>query len=238
MENLTNPNLKKPKYSVILLIFHRTQELVDMARDCIASIKNSSKDYELIIVDNGSTVRYDWEKECDTYVRLDRNMGISHGWNTGLKIARGKYMVLLGDDTIVREGWLEGLQKAMDMPMAGLANIYVEHLPQGVGIVENYKWFSHACVMLTQNTIRRVGYYREDLYFPCNFEDHDYITRVMRAGLKCYINYGVTIQHKEGQTVHAKDLSEHFLRLKDVFMKEHGFDNQEVFCGDKPFPMR
>lgn len=235
---MENPNLTKPLYSIILLIFHRTPELVEMARDCVASIKNSSDNYELIIVDNGSTEHYEWEPLCDTYVRLPTNLGISRGWNTGLKLARGKYMVLLGDDTIVREGWLQGLQEAMDMPQAGLANIYVEHLPQGIGVVENYKWFSHACVMLTQNTIFRVGYYREDLYFPCNFEDHDYITRVMRAGLKCYVNYGISIQHREGQTVHAKDLSSHFMRLKEVFIKEHGFDNQSVFCGDSPFPMR
>lgn len=234
-----NPNIKKPLYSVILLIFHRTPELVEMARDCVASIRNCSHEgTEVIIVDNGSTERYDWEKYCDTYVRLPTNLGISRGWNTGLKLARGKYMVILGDDTLVQDGWLQGLQEAMDKPQAGLANIYVEHLPQGVGIVENYKWFSHACVMLTQNTIFRVGYYREDLYFPCNFEDHDYITRVMRAGLKCYVNYGISIQHREGQTVHAKDLSSHFTRLKEIFIKEHGFDNQSVFCGDSTFPMR
>ncbi len=236
---MENPNLKKPLYSVILLIFHRTPELVRMAADCVASVRNCSPEgTELIIVDNGSTEHHDWKYLSDVYIRLDKNMGISHGWNVGLKIARGKYMVLLGDDTLVREGWLQGLQEAMDMPQAGLANIYVEHLPQGIGIVENYKWFSHACVMLTQNTIRRVGYYREDLYFPCNFEDFDYSTRVMRAGLKLYVNYGMSIQHKEGQTLHAKDLSSHFMRLKEVFMKEHGFDGQKVFCGDQAFPMR
>lgn len=229
---MENPNLKKPTYSVILLIYHRTQELVDMAKECLGSIKGSSDDYELIIIDNGSTVRYNWEKHCDVYVRFEKNKGISHGWNTGLKIARGKYMVLLGDDTIVSDGWLEGMRQAMDMPMAGLANIYVEHLPQGMGVVENYKWFSHACVMLTQNTIRRVGYYREDLYFPCNFEDIDYSTRIYKAGLKCYVNYGVSIQHREGQTVHSKDLSKHFNRLKQVFISEHGFDPTPVFYGD------
>lgn len=153
----------------------------------------------------------------------------------GTQDSAGKVYGTFRDDTLVHDGWLEGLQEAMDMPQAGLANIYVEHLPQGTGVVENYKWFSHACVMLTQNTIRRVGYYREDLYYPCNFEDHDYITRVMRAGLKCYVNYGVSIQHKEGQTLHAKDLSAHFTRLKEVFIKEHGFDNQKVFCGDVAF---
>lgn len=233
---MDNPNRLIPKYSIVLLIFHRSQELVDMAMNCVHSIKRSTVDAELIIVDNGSTVRHDWEKECDVYVRLDKNMGISHGWNTGIRLARANYINILGDDTIVRPGWLEALQEAMDMPLAGLANVYVEHLPPGQGIVENYKWFSHACVMLTKKTIARVGYYDQDTYFPCNFEDHDYITRVYKAGLRCYVNYGMSIQHKEGQTVHAKDLSEQFTRLKKAFMDKWGFDNQAVICGEKSFP--
>lgn len=226
---------KPPKYSVILLIFHRSPDLVSMARDCLASIKNNSHDYELIIVDNGSTERYDWEKECDVYIRLSKNLGISGGWNHGLKAAKGKYMVLIGDDTIVHGDWLGELQKAMDMPNAGLANIYVEHLPQGIGIVENYKWFSHACVMLTKNTINRIGYYDEKTFF-CNFEDVDYSTRVMKAGLKLYVNYGHTIQHKEGQTVHAKDLSSMFLDMKQRYINKHGFDPTPIFYGDQSFP--
>lgn len=235
---MENPNLKKYKYTVGILIFHRTQELVDMAKDCLTSVLNSVNrdETEIIIVDNGSTVRSDFWEQADTYVRLDKNMGISRGWNTILKLARGKYICILGDDVIVRPGWLEAMQEAMDQPEAGIANVHVEHLPPGVGVVENYKWFSHACFMLTQKTINRVGYYEEEIYFPCNFEDHSYLTKLMRKGLKCYVNYGMTVRHKEGQTVHAKDLSEHFMRLKQVFMDQHGFDNQEVFCGNKPFP--
>lgn len=233
---MENPNLIKPEFSVIVLIYHRTPELVQMARDCVASVKNSSEDYELIVVDNGSTERYPWENECDTYIRFDKNMGISRGWNMGLLASRGQYKVIIGDDTLVRKGWLEAMKEAMDMPEAGIAFPHVEHLPHGTGIVENYKWPTGACFMLTQKTINRVGHFAEEDYYPCNFEDHDYWTRVLRKGLKLYVNYGMTVRHKEGQTLHAPDLSSHFNRLKEVFMKKHGFDNQEVFCGESPFP--
>ena len=229
-----NPNLKQYKYTVGILIYHRTQELVDMAIECLDSVLRNidRNETEVIIVDNGSTVQSDvWAKNADQFVRFNKNMGISRGWNAILKLARGDYYVVLGDDTKVTSGWLEAMQKAMDMPDCGIANIHVEHLPANIGVIENYKWFSHACFMLTQNTINKVGYYREDLYFPCNFEDHDFLTRIYKAGLKAYVNYGKSIQHLECQTVHAPDLSEHFQRLKGIFMKEHGFDNQAVFCG-------
>ena len=231
-----NPNLNKPIHSVIMLIYHRTPELVAMARDCATSVRNSSEDYEFIIVDNGSTEKYAWEKECDTYIRLNQNWGISHGWNMGLRVSRGKYKTIIGDDVLVRKGWLKAMREAMDMPLAGMVNPHVQHLPQGAGIVEDYKWPSGACFMVTQKTIDRVGYFDQDTYYPCNFEDHDYWTRLLKAGLKIYKNHSMTVMHKEGQTVHAKDLSEHFMEMKRRFIAKHGFDNQEVFCGQKPFP--
>lgn len=232
-----NPLLKTPTYSVIVLMYHRSQELVDMARDCIASVKNSidPEDTEIIIVDNGSTVRYDWEKECNTYIRLDTNMGCAYGWNSGLRMARGKYMVVLGDDTKVHKGFIEGLRIAMDMPECGVANIHVQHLPAGAGVVETYKWFSGACFMLSKDTIDKVGYFSLD-YWPVNHEDWDYWTRVYKAGLKLYKNFGISIQHLEGQTSHSPDLSMHHDNTRITYMKKYGFDPIPIFCGEKSFP--
>lgn len=232
---MENPNLREIKYSVIILIYHRTQEMVDMGMECLASVINSCNrdETEIILVDNGSTVRNDWSQNVDTYIRFSENKGISRGWNAGLRNARGKYINILGDDTKVRTGWLEALQEAVDMPDAGVSNIHVQNLPVGAGIIENYKWFSGACFMLTPKTIEKVGYFAEHLYFPANYEDSDYWTRVYKAGLKLYVNYSMSIFHREGATVHAPDIGVHFARLGRVFYKEHGFNAQEVFNGDK-----
>lgn len=231
---MTNPNYPIPTYSVIILGFHRTPELVEMAKDCLGSVINSvdRKDTEIIYVDNGSTEKWEWEKHVDTYVRLDQNMGISRGWNTGLKLARANYKVILGDDVIVSKGFLEGLKEAIDMPNAGVSNVYVEHLPQGKGIVEDYKWFSGACFMLTQNTLDKVGYFNENI-FPCNTEDWEYWLRVYQKGLKLYKNFGVSVQHKEGQTVHSPDLSVHTKKLLENLADEWGFDPTSVFCSTR-----
>lgn len=234
---MDNPNLIKPKYSVIILIFHRTQELVDMARDCVASVQNSGENQEIIIVDNGSTVRYDWERECDTYIRLNKNWGISHGWNMGLKAARGSYLVVIGDDVIVHRGWLEAMEKCYEHKDCGWANPHVEHLPAGMGIVENYKWPSGACFMLTPEVIQKVGYFAEDVYFPAQFEDTDYETRVYKAGLKIYTNFGITVQHLEGQTDGAPDISSHYAFNHKRFITRHGFDPVPVFYGNGMMPV-
>jgi GT2 family glycosyltransferase len=211
-----------------MLIYHRTPALLEMGLECINSIPQRA-DQEIIVVDNGSTVRHDWE--CDTYIRLNKNFGISHGWNLGLKAARGKYLVIIGDDIIVRDGWLECMREAMDMPDAGMANPRVEGLPGGMGIQENYRWPSGACFMLTRNTIDKVGYFDEDRYFPAQFEDTDYWVRLMGKGLKIYTNFSKTIRHKEGQTDKAPDISVHFEANKKRFIDRHGFDPIPYFYG-------
>jgi|SRR6185312_101780 len=232
---MQNPNIIIPTYSVIVLIYHRTPELVQMAKNCVASIRNNSQDYELIIVDNGSPERFSWENECDTYIRFNQNRGISAGWNAGLKASRGRYKVILGDDTIMHEGYLEALRKAIEMPNAGVANVHVQHLPHGEGIVENYKWFSGACFMLKQKTLEKVGYFDEGI-FPCNTEDWDYWLRTYQAGLKLYVNYEYSVQHLEGQTVHAKDLSEHTQVLLRKLEEKYNVNPTAIFCGEAKMP--
>lgn len=233
-----NPNLLKPLYSVIVLLYNRTDELRQMSLDCIASVNNSidKSKTEVIIVDNGSTVREDWSKYCDTYVRLHTNTGCSRGWNAGLLMSRGYYKCVLGDDTIVHKGFLEALQAAMDMPDCGVGQIHVEHLPQGIGIVENYKWPSGACFMLTQHTIDKVGLFDQDTYFPANYEDLDYWLRCYKAGLKMYRNFSFSIQHREGATLHAPDISQYSDDNKRRFIRKFGRDYSPVFFSEEYMP--
>jgi len=231
---MKNPNLKEYEYTVGILIFHRNQELVEMAKDCLGSVLAcvDRDKTQIIIVDNGSTSRYEWEKHCDVYVRYSENRGISAGWNGILKHARGKYINILGDDTKVASGYLEGLKEALQMPDAGISNVHVEHLPHGIGITEDYKWYFGACFMMSQDTYKKVGLFDEGI-FPANHEDLDYWTRVYQAGLKLYKNQTISIQHKEGQTVHAPDISSQNDKTRDYFIKKHSFNPIPVFYGEE-----
>lgn len=223
-----NPN-KKPTYSIVLLTYHREQNLVDMTKKCIESIKKYSTDYELIVVDNGSSIKTEWE--CDTLIHIEKNRGVSYGWNTGIRQARGKYIAVVSDDVTVRNGWLEGLRQAIDMPHGGVSNIYVEHLPMDTGIKENYKWFSGACFMLKRETIDKVGYFDEEIFYPCNYEDWDYWLRVYKAGLRLYVNYDVSVRHKEGATVQAEDQKKDNPN-RELFITKWGFNPDPIFTGN------
>ena len=223
---------KHIKYSVGILIFHRTPELVEMAKDCLASVLNTidPETTEVIVCDNGSTKRSDYWYKADQYIRLPENKGISVGWNTLLKAMKGEKLIILGDDTIMHGNWIEELEKCFKKPHCGVANLHMEHLPHGKGIVEDYKWYSGACFMLSRETIEKVGYFDENI-FPCNWEDADYWIRVYKAGLKLYKNFDISMQHLEGATLHAPDLSAGTEKNHQYVIKKHGFDPFDVFYG-------
>lgn len=206
-----------------------------MAKDCIASIKNHSRDYELIIVDNHSTVRDSfWEENADTYIRFSQNRGIAPAWNAGIKASNGKYIAVCNDDILVVPDWLEKMREACDQPQAAVGSIPIQNLPQGEGIKSIYKWFPGMCFMIKPSTIERVGYFDEQ-FVPCNYEDVDYWTRVLKAGLKLYLNYQcATVSHKEGQTLHAEDLSKRAEANHQRFIDKWGFNPIPYFYQDQP----
>lgn len=233
---MQNPNHKTYTYTVGILIFHRNTELVTIGKKCLESVLESCDrdDTQIIVVDNGSSVTDPYFKDnSDIYVRYKENRGVSAGWNAILRMAEGTYINILGDDTQVSQGWLEAMRECFDNKDCGVSNPYVEHLPRGLGIKEGYKWFSGACFMMKKSLVHDVGYFRQDLYFPTNFEDTDYWCRVMKAGYKLYTNYGSKVKHLEGQTTQAQDLDEAKQDTKKAFLKEWGFDPIPYFCQDK-----
>lgn len=232
---MQNPNHKKYKHTVGILIFHRTPELVEIGKRCLQSVLDTvdRETTEIIVADNGSTVTDPIWQEADVYIRLKQNLGVSAGWNAIIKQSKGEHITILGDDTEVPLGLLEAMSECFKNEDCGVANPYVEHLPLGMGIVRDYKWFSGACFMLSRKTVEKVGYFQQDLYFPTNFEDTDYWCRTMKAGLRLYKNFSVKVKHLEGQTTMAKDLDEAKQGTRQAFVKEWGFDPVPFFCADQ-----
>src|SRR5687768_14686293 len=103
-----------PLVSVLLVTYKGVQYAEDLAR----SLREQTfQDFEVVLVDNASfdgTVRA-WEAAYPESMRIrsDRNLGFCGGNNLAARNARGKYLVLLNQDTVVRPGWLEALVDAM-----------------------------------------------------------------------------------------------------------------------------
>jgi len=100
-----------PRVSVIIANYNGK----DFLCRCLDSVfKNSYDNYEVIVVDNGSTdgtvssLREKFRENAGKikYVELERNVGPAKARNDGAKIARGEYLAFLDNDTQVDTHWM------------------------------------------------------------------------------------------------------------------------------------
>lgn len=114
---------KKINISIIVPIFNVEQYL----ERCINSIiKQTFQDFELILVDDGSTDKCG--KICDEYADTDdrihvihqNNGGLSDARNTGLRVSKGDYVVFVDSDDWVSEFFLENLLRVQSITNADI----------------------------------------------------------------------------------------------------------------------
>lgn len=107
--------VKDPLVSIIVLNHNGRTFLLK----CFDSLKKLSySNYEVIMVDNASTdgsVKYvrsifPWVK----IIQSDFNVGFTGGNNLGCKVASGKYLVFLNNDTFIDSAWLDELVGIME----------------------------------------------------------------------------------------------------------------------------
>jgi len=105
----------------------------DLTVGCIRSIEKEAKDidFEVLLADNGSTdgsveafkkIKEEkfWEKRF-TLISNETNTGYAKANNQGIKKAKGKYILLLNNDTVVHKNALQNLIKfANETPDAGV----------------------------------------------------------------------------------------------------------------------
>ncbi|MBI4446789.1 MAG: glycosyltransferase family 2 protein [Acidobacteria bacterium] len=115
--------MSSPLVSVVVVNYNRAQLL----KECLESLqKQTYRDIELIIVDNGSTdhsndiVRSVDDSRVHLTV-LDSNTGFAAGCNHGIHLARGEWVALLNNDAVADPYWLEYLVKTASLsPRVGM----------------------------------------------------------------------------------------------------------------------
>ncbi|MFA6548434.1 MAG: glycosyltransferase family 2 protein [Candidatus Margulisiibacteriota bacterium] len=101
----------------IVIVNHNSKSYLT---ECFASLKKQTfEDYEVIFIDNGSTdgsTEYIKSNFSDftRLIRLQNNCGFAEANNIGIRTARGKYVVLLNNDTKADPFWLQELIRAAE----------------------------------------------------------------------------------------------------------------------------
>ncbi len=225
----------KPALSIIILNYNNPDDTLE----CVHSLmKNRYDSYEVILVDNGSNkgsveILRQLESEYPDLILVfnQKNLGFAGGNNIGFNLSKGDMILLLNNDTTVKEDFLEALMKQASLyPEAGILcpKIYFHDRPGtiwfaggyidwkydgahiGYGKMDNSSYgIPHACdyvtgcaMLIKRNVIEKIGFLDESFF--AYQEDVDFCIRARKAGYKCmYIPYP-HVWHKAGSTSKKK----------------------------------
>lgn len=193
----------------------------------------SYPELEIIVVDNASEEDPDAIKERYPFIRLlknNNNLGFAGGNNTGFKAARGKYFLLLNNDTEVDKRFLEPLVEKMesepDIGVTGSKLIYYDapdtvqyaggceinpytgrgtFIGKGMKDCEKYNGcmptpFAHGAAMMVSRKVVEKVGMMADLYF-LYYEELDFCERIKRAGYSIWYIGTSVVYHKESMSV-------------------------------------
>ncbi len=220
------PSSTPPLVSIISINYNGARVTCEM----LESLKRITYPHiEVIIIDNASQedpslIRN--EHPWITFIRSEKNLGFAGGNNLGLNEARGKYFLLLNNDTEVEPGFLEPLVARMEADSgigAVSPKIIFHHTPGliqfagfepinpytgrgnaiGNGQKDNGSFNvsmetsrAHGAAMMISRKVVEKIGLMADLFF-LYYEEMDYCERIKRAGYTIWYEAGSTIYHKE-----------------------------------------
>jgi GT2 family glycosyltransferase len=199
---------------------------------------NTSLTYELIIVDNGSKKEtQQWvRKIADKCIIFDSNQGFPKGFNEGIKIATGEYLLLANNDTEFPENWDKLLVDTMEKnPNAGIVSpVYTNgrriarRIKPGKKVIKVGRFkrgpSGVAYFMRRKEMIKTFGMWCED-YAIASGEDADLCMTVWDKNFDILIDERVLIFH-EGKVTSSTKLNnwkDHFSKNGKQFRKKWFF---------------
>lgn len=186
-----------PIYNIAYPIFHYTGTCIGTIREHTDHVQTP---YELIIVDNGSTIKV---PDMHTYyankvIVNEKNEGVTKAWNQGIRASFGEYIVLINSDVQVFDHWMEGLKDALDNqgydlvmahPMYSLTEPFARAI-EANAVWDGSKKFDpvsrdFSCIMFKKSLLDEIGLFDEDFFSYCS--DSEICDRMDKFGKK----YGV-----------------------------------------------
>jgi len=190
----------------------------EMTQDCLEAVKANTQDFEIIIIDNGSTPPIE-----GATIRNEKNLGFPKAVNQGIRAARGETIILLNNDVICTPQWASRILHHLETfaIVAPLAN-YCAGLQQQIAL-KTYndekslndaaeEWSrEHAgeflevnfvigfCMAFKKSLWEELGDFDESLW-PCSGEEIDFCFKAREKGYKIAIARDAYVHHIGSQT--------------------------------------
>ncbi len=236
-----------PVVSIIILLYNQ----LDKTKKCLQSILDTVDiEYELILINNNSV---DGTKQFlnNIYgakkVNNQTNLGFGGGCNQGAKIASGKYLLFLNNDTEVNKDTVPALLKIIenkdDIGVVGGKIVFPDGTLQeagnkifpngsckGYGRLEspekpeyNYlrevDFVSGALLLTPKELFIKLDMF-DKAYYPAYYEDVDYCMKVIDSGLKVYYQPESYIIHHEHGSSNKEKAQKLMIRNRDILLSK------------------
>jgi GT2 family glycosyltransferase/glycosyltransferase involved in cell wall biosynthesis len=222
------PEHEQVDVSIIIPVFNQ----LEYTHGCLVSLQavQEQPTFEVIVVDDcstDSTSEVIAETRGVVYLRNDSNSGFIASCNAGAKKARGKYLVFLNNDTLVKPGWLTALldtfKEELRAGIVGSKLLFPDgRLQEAGGIIWrdasgwNYGKFddpgkpeynylrdvdycSAAALMVPKALFESAGGF-DSRYAPGYYEDTDLAFKIRQAGYRVLYQPLSEVIHYEGAT--------------------------------------
>lgn len=221
-----NPHVEQPLVSIVSINYNGARVTCEM----LESLRRITyPNIEVIIVDNASAEDPSvivQEHPWITFIRSDKNLGFAGGNNLGFNAAKGKYFLMLNNDTEVPPGFLEPMVARFENDAnvgAVSPKITFHHSPGiiqfagfnpinpytgrgtaiGFGEKDNGQYNqshvtsrAHGAAMMVSRRLVENIGLMADLFF-LYYEEMDYCERIKRAGFTIWYEASSEIFHKE-----------------------------------------
>jgi GT2 family glycosyltransferase len=245
---LTFAPVPEPVVSIVLVLFNRAE----LTLRCLRSLlETASLPFEIILVDNGSTDLTDaMLSRLDNVTMLSQqeNVGFLRGVNDGVRLARGKYLLLLNNDTEVLPGALDAavdrlerdatigavgarlvlpdgrLQEAgsiiwCDGSCAGYGRGDSPHAPE-YQFRRDVDYCSGAFLLTPRSLFDEMDGFDED-YQPAYYEEVDYCVRLLKRGLRVVYEPRAVVSHFEFASSRSVDAVRMQTERRSIFVRKH-----------------
>ena len=215
--------------------------------------------FEVIIVDNNSE-QIDFDKINTNYaflklIRNKKNLGFAGGNNTAIQTAKGKYILLLNNDTEVVPNFIEPMIELFEQNnLIGAVSpkikfYYKPDTIQYAGYTKMNPFtlrmnalgnhqkddgsfdkiqetnFTHGCAMMVSKEVIKYVGIMTDEYF-LYYEEHDWCTAIKKAGFKIYYQPQSVVYHKESVSVIKNSpLKTYFINRNRILYMKRNFSS-------------